>query len=44
MAKRSKILIVVSMGCPSPPYIKGEERVGQGEEAHPRGESYSHRE
>ena len=31
MAKRSKGSIVVSMGCPSPPYIKG------GGEGRPRG-------
>ena len=33
-------------GVPLPPYINGgeEERAGQGEEARPRGESYSHRE
>ena len=31
MAKRSKRSIVVSMGCPSPPYIKG------GGEGRPRG-------
>ena len=43
MAKEIKRSIVVSMGCPLPPYIKelGEEAAGQGE---PRqeGESYSH--
>ena len=37
--------IVVSMGCPLPPYIKeqGGRRPAK-EEGAPRGESYSHRE
>ena len=43
-AKRSKGSIVVSMGCPPHLYIKEWRRGGQEEEAHPRGESYSHHE
>ena len=41
-AKRSKGSIVVSMGCPLPPYIKeqGGRRPAK-EEGAPRGESYS---